>query len=458
MRISITTVSAICGCLLAACGDNGVTTTESTESSSTGSTGSMTTTTTTTTTTSGEPTTSSTTDCFTGCVTISTTDVSTTVDITTGSTTDNTTGSTTDNTTGSTGSSTGGSSSTGMVDLCANGVLDQDETDVDCGGAICGDCQDGQICLVNDDCASLNCQAGVCAMPECQQDADCAMMNDACNTGFCDLNVLKCAKQAMPDGVQCDDANLCTDGDTCTAGVCGGMNKDCSALNTTCGTGACNAMSGMCETQPDAKKDGVACDDGKACTANTTCMAGACGNPNDTGVAFNETFANNMAGWTLAQGWEIKPAAVSPAGCCGADPATDHTPSMDNGVAGQFVGALVTSVNTTQGQFNCLTSPVVNTSAMPSVWLTFWKHAHLDYTPFVANKTEVYNGNTWIQLEAGYPDTINDANWTQKTFDITAHKSATTQVRICHQRNSGAFSHAGWSVDDLTIAQATCTP
>ncbi len=345
-----------------------------------------------------------------------------------------------------------------MVDLCADGVIDQDETDVDCGGLICGDCQDGQICLVNDDCASLNCQAGVCAMPECLQDADCAMMNDACNAGFCDLNVLKCAKQAMPDGVQCDDANLCTDGDVCTAGVCGGADKDCSALNTTCGTGACNAMSGMCETQPDAKKDGVACDDGKACTANTTCLNGACGDPNDNGYVFYEPFANNMAGWMLAQGWEIKPAAVSPAGCCGADPATDHTPSMDNGVAGQFVGGLVTSANTTQGQFNCITSPVVNTAAMPSVWLTFWRHAHLDYTNFVVNRTEVYNGNMWVLLEQGYANTLNDANWTQKTFDITAHKNAMMQVRICHQRNSGAFSHAGWNLDDVTIAPLTCTP
>jgi hypothetical protein len=45
---------------------------------------------------------------------------------------------------------------------CGNGVRDQDETDVDCGGLTCGPCPDGSACAVASDCESGNCSSGVC--------------------------------------------------------------------------------------------------------------------------------------------------------------------------------------------------------------------------------------------------------------------------------------------------------
>jgi hypothetical protein len=42
--------------------------------------------------------------------------------------------------------------------LCENGVQDGSETDIDCGGSFCtARCQDAQLCINNDDCASMNC-------------------------------------------------------------------------------------------------------------------------------------------------------------------------------------------------------------------------------------------------------------------------------------------------------------
>ncbi len=45
---------------------------------------------------------------------------------------------------------------------CTDRVLNQDETDLDCGGSICGKCADGRACKDAGDCASGVCQARVC--------------------------------------------------------------------------------------------------------------------------------------------------------------------------------------------------------------------------------------------------------------------------------------------------------
>ncbi|MCB9659445.1 MAG: hypothetical protein H6726_17505 [Sandaracinaceae bacterium] len=47
---------------------------------------------------------------------------------------------------------------------CSDGVVNQDETDIDCGGATCGGCQNGGMCSAPTDCVSGGCGAnGVCA-------------------------------------------------------------------------------------------------------------------------------------------------------------------------------------------------------------------------------------------------------------------------------------------------------
>ncbi|MEO8921035.1 MAG: hypothetical protein ABI488_26705 [Polyangiaceae bacterium] len=45
---------------------------------------------------------------------------------------------------------------------CTDMIKNQDETDVDCGGSICGGCGVGKTCNVNGNCLSNSCQGGVC--------------------------------------------------------------------------------------------------------------------------------------------------------------------------------------------------------------------------------------------------------------------------------------------------------
>jgi formylglycine-generating enzyme len=46
---------------------------------------------------------------------------------------------------------------------CGNKTMDGDETDTDCGGAMCPKCSGGRKCKVPGDCASNNCDGGRCA-------------------------------------------------------------------------------------------------------------------------------------------------------------------------------------------------------------------------------------------------------------------------------------------------------
>lgn len=56
------------------------------------------------------------------------------------------------------------------VDVCANGIKDGDETDIDCGGR-CDKCSVNRQCIVDADCFTANCRNGKCTA--CQFDADC---------------------------------------------------------------------------------------------------------------------------------------------------------------------------------------------------------------------------------------------------------------------------------------------
>jgi|GEM_PF-2247340 len=51
-----------------------------------------------------------------------------------------------------------------MVETCSDGKKNQDESDIDCGGAVCRSCADGKKCVSAADCQSNSCTAGgLCA-------------------------------------------------------------------------------------------------------------------------------------------------------------------------------------------------------------------------------------------------------------------------------------------------------
>ncbi len=85
---------------------------------------------------------------------------------------------------------------------------------------------------------------------------------------------------ARADGASCEDGNACTQGDSCQAGVCaGGTPLTCSAIDACHVAGACDGATGVCSNP--SKPDGSMCDDSELCTQMDTCQAGVCtgGNP-----------------------------------------------------------------------------------------------------------------------------------------------------------------------------------
>ena len=58
---------------------------------------------------------------------------------------------------------------------CSDGIKNQDETDVDCGGSVCGKCANTKACQANEDCISSECVDNICAGDPPQQGSAAAM-------------------------------------------------------------------------------------------------------------------------------------------------------------------------------------------------------------------------------------------------------------------------------------------
>ena len=92
--------------------------------------------------------------------------------------------------------------------ICENKVKDGDESDVDCGGITCARCADGQMCGSSVDCmAGSTCQGGVC------------MFFDHCSSGVIDGDEtdVDCGGATCP---ACVIGGDCTDNGDCSTGFC----------------------------------------------------------------------------------------------------------------------------------------------------------------------------------------------------------------------------------------------
>ena len=116
-------------------------------------------------------------------------------------------------------------------------------------------CDDGDVCTSGDVCEGKLCKASAVTC-KCKSNADCVVKDDGdlCNgTMYCDKSL------KVPDCVHNPASKV----------FC--SKKD----DTDCLKAQCDAKTGMCGLHP--VKSGATCDDGKPCTAKTTCDgAGAC--------------------------------------------------------------------------------------------------------------------------------------------------------------------------------------
>jgi streptogramin lyase len=128
-------------------------------------------------------------------------------------------------------------------------------------------CSDGNGCTQTD-----SCQAGVCA----GANPVVCTASDQCHVaGVCNPANGTCSNPNAANGAACNDANGCTQTDSCQAGVCTGGNPvACTAADQCHDPGICNPATGTC-SNPN-RPNGTACSDGNTCTAMDTCQAGVC--------------------------------------------------------------------------------------------------------------------------------------------------------------------------------------
>jgi cysteine-rich repeat protein len=83
-----------------------------------------------------------------------------------------------------------------------------------------------------------------------------------------------CSNPTKPDGAPCNDGLLCTQGDTCHAGTCGGTPLVCTAQDQCHLPGQCDPTTGSC-TNPT-RPNGSVCDDQNPSTSGDQCVSGVC--------------------------------------------------------------------------------------------------------------------------------------------------------------------------------------
>ncbi len=377
-------------------------------------------------------------------------------------------GSASTSTTGGSGGATtseGGSGGTAPVDAGPDAPPGSCVTEADCPptgnpcvGSPCVDgmcgtpvaafdfaaCDDGNPCTENDYCSK-----GVCtgSLIPCEAAS-------SCNIGACDP-VLGCiVVGTVADGVPCE-GNACVGAGICAGGVCsGGAQMDCSFLDGACSQGVCDPQQG-CIAAP--KPNGAACDDGNPCTTNTTCNNGACSGGQGPTIYFTDDFHDNSKGWTLGPEWQIGSAMTSSGQQSGnPDPAQDHTPTADNGVAGVMIGG--NNSITPLHPFYYLTSPPFNTAgAAGAVVLSFYRFLNSDFEPWTTNTIEVWNGTIWVQVWKSGGQPIEDMQWTLVSHDITAYKNNAMKVRFGFDvAQDQAYATSSWNIDDVMVSSGVC--
>ncbi len=145
----------------------------------------------------------------------------------------------------------------------------------------------GDPCSAGSECGTGHCVDGVC----------CAT---ACAGGSGDCQACSIAAGAAADGIcgpssgnTCNDANACTQSDTCQAGSCVGNSPVvCTASDQCHLAGTCSTSTGACSNP--AKPDGTACSGG-------TCQGGAC-QPSGGGGAGGTGGAGGSGGSTGGTG------------------------------------------------------------------------------------------------------------------------------------------------------------
>ena len=165
--------------------------------------------------------------------------------------------------------------------LC-NGVRCEAQTQCQapfCSSTICSfvalngaSCNDGNLMTTNDTCTAGECIGQLrCTNKVCPT-------ADPCSTpATCNVYTGECETTLLPDGTPCDDRNADSINDICTAGTCLGetpCTKPCPPPSQCYTNAPCSPLTGTCEAIK--KQDTFACDDMNADTTGDACVSGVC--------------------------------------------------------------------------------------------------------------------------------------------------------------------------------------
>ena len=116
---------------------------------------------------------------------------------------------------------------------------------------------------------------------------------------------------------------------------------------------------------------------------------------------------------------------------------------------------------------SCLTSPIVDTTPLPLVWLSYWRKLHLcNYNATAASTVQVYDGDEWVEISMIDEACVNSGiTWIYREHDVTQYSNPNFQVRFCFRHLADTVgSGGGWNVDDVLIGSTPqhergyCTP
>lgn len=272
----------------------------------------------------------------------------------------------------------------------------------------------------------------------CTDSAQC-VDSDPCTVDYCPGPNAGCINEPIPQC--CVSAVNCIDQDPCTLDTCDAAHS-CQHINTCCTTSEqCNDLDDVCTVD--------------TCVAGTCLFApsgeeGCCATP-----LFEDTFATDK-GWTYQGQWARGTAMAST--CAESplknDPAQDYSGTSDNFLAGVELGGCVSE--STVGTWYYMTSPIIDTSLAPALYLGFWRLLNSDGFLYADNRVEVWDGAAWVKVWGQGSQATTDANWTYMEYNITPYKSAETRIRFGVNVLSAAGKAASsWNIDDVRLYTST---